>query len=72
MLNLHVLQAENGDCMILEFGTTATPKYILIDGGPQTIYDRYLNGQLQKIKNKDFQQNDLFRRVKNEHLYCDL
>ncbi len=49
MLKLHVLQAAFGDCLIVELGTPAQRKYILIDGGPDLIYSRHLKGELQKI-----------------------
>jgi len=50
MFRLHVVQAEFGDCLILESGTGANSTFVLIDGGPETIYDRHLRGELQKIK----------------------
>ena len=50
MLKLHIIQAKQGDCMILEYGMQAKPKYILIDGGPATIYKTHLRGELRKIK----------------------
>jgi beta-lactamase superfamily II metal-dependent hydrolase len=50
MLKLHIVQAKQGDCMILEYGMRAKPKYILIDGGPATIYKTHLRGELRKIK----------------------
>nr|MBC7245293.1 hypothetical protein [Chloroflexota bacterium] len=50
MLKLRIVQAEYGDCFILEFGTPSQPRYILIDGGPAAIYERYLRGELQSIK----------------------
>jgi ribonuclease BN (tRNA processing enzyme) len=50
MLKLHLVQAKQGDCMILEYGTQAEPKYILIDGGPATIYKTHLRGELRRIK----------------------
>jgi beta-lactamase superfamily II metal-dependent hydrolase len=49
MFKIHVVQADFGDCLILEFGTPAKPRYILIDGGPDHIYDRFLRPELQKI-----------------------
>jgi hypothetical protein len=49
MIKLHVVQAEYGDCIILEFGSTAQPKFVLVDGGPATTYDRHLRGILQSI-----------------------
>ncbi|MBC7260987.1 MAG: MBL fold metallo-hydrolase [Chloroflexi bacterium] len=50
MLKLRILQAEYGDCFILQFGTPAQPRYILIDGGPAGIYERYLREELQSIR----------------------
>ena len=50
MLKLHIIQAKQGDCMILEYGAQAKPKYILIDGGPATIFKTHLRGELRKIK----------------------
>lgn len=49
MFKLHVVQAEFGDCLILEFGTASSPRYILVDGGPEHIYDQFLGPELQKI-----------------------
>jgi hypothetical protein len=49
MLKLRVVQAAFGDCLILEMGTPAAPRYILIDGGPPKVYERHLRGELQKI-----------------------
>lgn len=52
MLNLHTIQAEFGDCFVLEFGTAASPRYMLIDGGPPNIYNDHLKGVLQTIKKR--------------------
>jgi hypothetical protein len=49
MLKLRVVQAEFGDCLILEYGTAAQPRFSLIDGGPDLIYPRHLKGALQSI-----------------------
>ena len=48
MLGLRVIQAEFGDCLILEYGN-GTKRYMLIDGGPPEIYDRHLKKILQNI-----------------------
>jgi hypothetical protein len=50
MLRLHVVQAEFGDALILEFGTTSKPRFILIDGGPSGVYKNYLRDPLVKIQ----------------------
>ncbi len=52
MFNLHVVQARYGDCLILEYGTSEAPRYILIDGGPQRVYDDDLRPVLQRIAGK--------------------
>jgi ribonuclease BN (tRNA processing enzyme) len=49
MLSLHVVQAEYGDCFIVEFGSPSHPRYILIDGGPRTIYEQHLRSTLHTI-----------------------
>jgi beta-lactamase superfamily II metal-dependent hydrolase len=50
MLTLHVIQAEFGDCLILEYGMQSSPKYILVDGGPAGTYETHLRAELEKIK----------------------
>lgn len=47
MLRLRVVQAEFGDCLILEYGTPAQWRFMLIDGGPPDVYERHLRGELQ-------------------------
>jgi hypothetical protein len=48
-MDLNIIQAEYGDCMILEFGLSHRKHYFLIDGGPSLIYRRHLKNELQKI-----------------------
>jgi len=47
MFSLHVIQAEFGDCLLLEYGTAADRHFILIDGGPPTIFEDHLRQVLQ-------------------------
>jgi beta-lactamase superfamily II metal-dependent hydrolase len=49
MFKLKIVQAEYGDCFLLEYGTGQQPRFILIDGGPQNIYKNNLRGELQAI-----------------------
>ena len=51
MLKLHIVQAEYGDCFIIEYGLPSKTKYILVDGGPDHIYDNHLRDQLLGIRN---------------------
>ena len=50
MLKLRIVQAAQGDCLILEAGTPPDQTHVLIDGGPGGTYDRFLRGELQKIR----------------------
>ncbi len=52
MFRLHVIQACQGDCLMLEYGTGAKPRYILIDGGPETVYEDHLRQHLLKIRDR--------------------
>ena len=38
VFTLEALQAGKGDCLLLHFGPAAEPKFIIIDGGPRTIF----------------------------------
>jgi glyoxylase-like metal-dependent hydrolase (beta-lactamase superfamily II) len=37
------------DCFLLEFGEETDPRYILVDGGPGTIYEPHLKPVLTSI-----------------------
>jgi beta-lactamase superfamily II metal-dependent hydrolase len=49
MLRLHVIQAQFGDCLLLEFGTAQHPRYVLVDGGPSGTYAADLQPALREI-----------------------
>ena len=69
MLRLHIIQAEHGDCFILEFGTPKDPKYILIDGGPESVYSEHLAKELKKIRDTGGKLDVvLASHVDNDHL----
>lgn len=69
MLKLRILQAEYGDCMILEFGSSSSPRYILIDGGPETIYEKHLRKELQKIREGGGKLDlTILSHVDNDHI----
>ncbi len=51
-LSLRVIQADYGDCLILEYGLAATGgplAHILIDGGPEGVYASHLKPELEAI-----------------------
>lgn len=49
MFKIHALQAAFGDSLILEFGTAAQKKWVLIDGGPEGTYGGSLRKELKEI-----------------------
>ena len=50
---LRMIQAEFGDCLLLETpDTEGDMRYILIDGGPATIYDSHLRKELEAIRQR--------------------
>ena len=50
MFKIHIVQAFQGDCLILEYGTKQKPQYTLIDGGPGNTYENHLRDELVKIR----------------------
>ena len=49
VLRLHVVQADYGDCLLLQYGAEGAAKHILIDGGPDGIYACHLKYKLQEV-----------------------
>ena len=48
--SLDVRRARKGDCLILHYGSKATPGLGLIDGGPSQVYGPHLKPRLQAIR----------------------
>jgi hypothetical protein len=53
-MRLHVVQADYGDCLILESGPVRAARYILIDGGPDGTYAGHLKVKLKEIADRKF------------------
>jgi hypothetical protein len=49
MFKIHAVQARFGDSFILEYGTQAKRRFILIDGGPPDTYENDLKAAIDKI-----------------------
>jgi hypothetical protein len=49
---LTAIQAFFGDCLLLEYGTTHHPKYMLIDGGPEDTYTEHLSHVLGELNDE--------------------
>ena len=58
LFSLEALEARKGDSLILHFGESSDrPKFIVIDGGPSTVYRKSLKPRLQQLRDK-FKQDD--------------
>lgn len=68
MFKLHAIQAEFGDSLLLEFGTPANPKYILIDGGPDPVYLKYLRPELDRLVSTGKLEALVISHVDNDHI----
>lgn len=62
-----MIQAYQGDCFILEYGTEKNPHYILIDGGPADNYFDHLRGYLKNIADN----NGILDLIINSHIDND-
>jgi hypothetical protein len=73
-MNLNVLQAAYGDCMILKSGSQSKSSqtnsyHFLIDGGPASTYNASLRGELQKIRENGGRVDLLIvSHVDNDHI----
>lgn len=68
MLKLIVVQAEYGDCLLLESSDGNKSKFILIDGGPSQTYEKNLKPTLDAIlagKNLDLV---ILSHIDNDHV----
>jgi hypothetical protein len=50
VFTLEALQAHDGDCLLLHYGSDAARKLILIDGGPTGIYKSILRPRLDQLR----------------------
>ena len=50
VFTLEALQADHGDCLILHYGPTDKPRFIVIDGGPKGIFKSSLSPRLVAIQ----------------------
>src|SRR5215831_4630707 len=50
MFTLEALQAHDGDCLLLHYGSNKDGGLILIDGGPAGIYKSVLKARLDQLR----------------------
>jgi len=68
MFKLHAVQAQFGDSLILEFGTPANPRFILIDGGPPDTFTDDLDAALQSIVQSGKLDMVILSHIDNDHI----
>jgi beta-lactamase superfamily II metal-dependent hydrolase len=69
MLTLEAIQAKDGDCLLLHYGSSTNPGLILIDGGSRGVYRDFLEKRLNQLKGS---KNSLsFRMVIISHIDAD-
>ena len=62
LFSLDVLRARKGDCLLLHYGSRRSPRLMIIDGGPSTVYGKHLQPRLQQIrKARCLDENDSLR-----------
>jgi beta-lactamase superfamily II metal-dependent hydrolase len=47
MFRIHMLDADHGDCLWIDYGTEATPKRLLIDAGTPATWERALKPRIE-------------------------
>jgi hypothetical protein len=52
LFTLEVLEAKHGDSLLLHYGTQKSPKLIVIDGGPQGVFNQSLRPRLEQLRDK--------------------
>jgi glyoxylase-like metal-dependent hydrolase (beta-lactamase superfamily II) len=69
MFKLHAVQAAFGDCLILEYGDAAQPRFVLIDGGPAHTYQSHLKPVVQRLLSQRGQlELAVLSHVDNDHV----
>ena len=51
IFSLDVRRARKGDCLLLHFGSKTDPGFVMIDGGPASVYKPHLEPRLDEIRN---------------------
>lgn len=68
MFKLHVVQAQFGDSLILEFGDTSKQRYVLIDGGPPDTYKNDLEAALRDVVPTNKLELVVLSHIDNDHI----
>ena len=67
-MKLHVVQAEYGDCLILESETGKNSTTVLIDGGPYQTFEKHLKPTLQRLPINGQLDLVVLSHIDNDHI----
>ena len=68
MLSLHVVQAEYGDCLLLESQNGKHSTTVLIDGGPYQTFNKHLKATLKKLLINSKLDLIVLSHIDNDHV----
>lgn len=70
MFNIHAVQAHHGDCLLLEYGTQAERRFLLIDGGPEDTFEPHLRSVLtdKVVPHGGVLERVMLSHVDNDHV----
>ena len=70
MFRIHAVQAHHGDCLLLEYGTDAAPRFLLVDGGPEDTFEPFLRSVLEEkvVPNGGRLDRVMLSHVDNDHV----
>ena len=68
MIKLHVIQAEFGDCLILESRSGNKTTTLLIDGGPHQTFKKHLKPALQRLPVNGKIDLMILSHIDNDHI----
>jgi beta-lactamase superfamily II metal-dependent hydrolase len=68
MIKLHVVQAEYGDCFVLQSKFGKNSINVLIDGGPYQTFDMHLKPMLEKLLQHDKIDLMILSHIDNDHI----
>ena len=69
---LEAVKAKHGDSLILHYGGEDKPRFILIDGGPPSVYKKFLRPRLNALRQRWYPQEPLpLEMVMVSHIDAD-
>jgi beta-lactamase superfamily II metal-dependent hydrolase len=68
LLKLNVIQAEYGDCLLIESSDGKNSNFILVDGGPSQTYKRHLDPALKLIVTSKKLDLVILSHIDNDHV----